>query len=1216
MNLIKKIVAILTVLTVFSMVGSPVLAVTAEELQAQINALLAQLSTLQTQLATLQGTTPTVTGCTITSFDRNLKQGMSGDDVKCLQIILNSATDTQVATTGAGSPGSETTYFGSLTKAAVIKFQEKYAADCLTPLGLTKGTGYVGAKTRAKLNTLIGVTPPPTGCTTDADCAAGYMCSAGVCVLKPVTGTGLTVALASDTPAAGTVVTTQGLAPLAKFTFTNGDSAEVKVTVLKLKRIGVSADASLSNVYLFDGALRLTDAASVSSGVITFTDTAGIFKIAAGGSKTITVSSDLSASAGETLGVAINAATDVVSTASAVNGTFPINGNLMSVASATLAGVYFNGTTTPTVSGAAVSVDPQNDYVVWENIATVATRAVTLNRIALREVGSVNYSDLQNFRLYIDGVQIGSAVASLDSNGYVTFDLAASPKRLEAGSRDIKVLADIIGGSSRTFSFSLKVSADANFTDTQYGLNVLPTVTNSSTAFTARNSCTDGTYYCTIAAGTLTITKATDSPANNVVNGASAVTLAKFTLKAAGEKVKVESLRVAAIVETSASADDTDVTGLRNGMILANGVQIGSTATLTRNVLSGTTPTTTGYTTYNFGSSLIVEPGSPVTLTVIADVYDSDATNNVGSGDIIQALIVGGSSNAQGMVSSTTLSIPAANSVNTLGNQLTVAVGGVSLAKYTAYTNQSFVVPLTEAKLAHFTLTANTTEAVNLNSIVVDWDTVTGAFDASDDLSNLYVKYGTATSTVKQTVADTGNTWSVNYQIPAGGTIDLIVYADVASTAYSASTTNYGIASMTTTGTTVSSATAANGSEIAGQTTAFVAGTFTAKKDAGTPVAQIVAGNQTVTAAKFKFESSYETYTIKELWFSVSSTAASGAIINAVLKDGDTVLATRPFDTTKSTANDTAYFTGLNVVVPANTSKVLTVALALSTPSATAGTSQQNVAITLWKDKYADSQGVQYTDNSPEDSYAAHSADNGADPAGNAMYVLASIPTFTDSAISTTQGSALSAGSAVTLYKFKVTADSQGPIALKQLKFTVTVTDGGTDTTPVLNTFKFYRGSTDLTTSYVTIQDATGTSLEATAANVAEGAQTAPNVIVTFDAEEEIPAGTTYEYSLKATPSGFATSNTGNDSVSTVINYDTSSSSDSSLFYVYDPSGTGSIHQLATAAAGTGATAENIIWSDVSALSHSYTSGSSTADWANSYLVLNLPLDSAGIVAQ
>ncbi|MEA3295767.1 MAG: hypothetical protein U9Q27_01320, partial [Patescibacteria group bacterium] len=191
-NILKKIIAGATVLTCAVMMVAPGMAqaLTADELQTQIDVLMAELATLQTELATMTETTTTTTvieGCDITSFDRNLKQGMSGDDVKCLQIIMNSDADTKLADSGAGSPGSETKYFGPITKAGVIKFQTKYADEVLASWGLTTGTGFVGTTTRAKLDSLLTaevepVTPPvtpPVGC----DCTewANDSCGAGTC---------------------------------------------------------------------------------------------------------------------------------------------------------------------------------------------------------------------------------------------------------------------------------------------------------------------------------------------------------------------------------------------------------------------------------------------------------------------------------------------------------------------------------------------------------------------------------------------------------------------------------------------------------------------------------------------------------------------------------------------------------------------------------------------------------------------------------------------------------------------------------------------------------------------------------------------------------------------------------------------------------------------------------------------------------------------------
>lgn len=94
------------------------------------------------------------------SFKKDLMQGDTDPDVKELQKLLNNAPDTLVSSSGVGSAGQETTYFGPATKAAVIKFQEKYSSEILVPAGLSAGTGLVGLKTRTKLNLLLGVAAP------------------------------------------------------------------------------------------------------------------------------------------------------------------------------------------------------------------------------------------------------------------------------------------------------------------------------------------------------------------------------------------------------------------------------------------------------------------------------------------------------------------------------------------------------------------------------------------------------------------------------------------------------------------------------------------------------------------------------------------------------------------------------------------------------------------------------------------------------------------------------------------------------------------------------------------------------------------------------------------------------------------------------------------------------------------------------------------------
>src|ERR1035437_6496770 len=96
-----------------------------------------------------------------------LKMGDSSSQVMSLQQALN-GDGFIVASVGAGSPGMETTYFGQLTKNAVMSFQKAK--------GLSMIDGVVGNQTGTAIAALTGGSVThPAGCSS----ASGYSTTTG-----------------------------------------------------------------------------------------------------------------------------------------------------------------------------------------------------------------------------------------------------------------------------------------------------------------------------------------------------------------------------------------------------------------------------------------------------------------------------------------------------------------------------------------------------------------------------------------------------------------------------------------------------------------------------------------------------------------------------------------------------------------------------------------------------------------------------------------------------------------------------------------------------------------------------------------------------------------------------------------------------------------------------------------------------------------------------
>jgi len=99
---------------------------------------------------------------------------------------------------------------------------------------------------------------------------------------------------------------------------------------------------------LFEDGTWLADYSSFSSNVLTFENSSGLFTVPAGQSKTVTLKVDLAngTGSGKTIAFSVSAESDIDSDASAVNGTFPLSGNLMSTAAASDLGKLTIATTT------------------------------------------------------------------------------------------------------------------------------------------------------------------------------------------------------------------------------------------------------------------------------------------------------------------------------------------------------------------------------------------------------------------------------------------------------------------------------------------------------------------------------------------------------------------------------------------------------------------------------------------------------------------------------------------------------------------------------------------------------------------------------------------------------------------------------------------------------------------------------------------------------
>ncbi len=131
-------------LITFTSRGNYTLKVFAKDALGRIGSVSCPTINVDRKYAVVKSVAPTGTPISSTlsnssTFTRNLTIGATGNDVLALQRFLNS-NGFVITSTGAGSPGNESTYFGQGTAKALANFQASR--------GISTATGYFGPMTR------------------------------------------------------------------------------------------------------------------------------------------------------------------------------------------------------------------------------------------------------------------------------------------------------------------------------------------------------------------------------------------------------------------------------------------------------------------------------------------------------------------------------------------------------------------------------------------------------------------------------------------------------------------------------------------------------------------------------------------------------------------------------------------------------------------------------------------------------------------------------------------------------------------------------------------------------------------------------------------------------------------------------------------------------------------------------------------------------------
>ncbi|MCK9361114.1 hypothetical protein M0Q28_02690 [Patescibacteria group bacterium] len=1073
-----------------------------------------------------------------------------------------------------------------------------------------------------------------------------------ICGTTPVVTGGVTVSLASDTPAAQTVPKNAASVMLAKYNFTAG-SAEALIDGLQIRRIGVGAASDLANVYLYDGnGNRMTTGRTINS-TTNVTEFNGLnFSVPAGQTKSIVIVGDFSSPAtagGQHSFEITNGGSVVIVGSGTVGGNFPVRGNVFTVGTTSAGRLDVQKGTTP----ANPNIGAQNAEISNFKL-TANTNDIEVRRVTLIQTGGISNSDLTNFNLYQGSTLVASTAAMVGDKIVLTFN---PPYVITNGTtKTFALQAKVAGRAGRDIKTYVEYTTDVYAIDRLYNSGAAICI-----ADTAVGGCTsagqgsfdgdangagtadDNAILVTTQGGQLTVSF--NGPVTgNVAKGNQDVVLYRFSLTSPDNQLEIRNVdfhiqgnTASDLVKGSSGTEyfrDIKIKDLDTGLTWMGPTNLPSGCT-------GSGSSTACLITLSDARN--INAGQTLNLAITADLYNGtdDISGEFSADGNNQYRVVHGDNSSVLFGSSdvrvvTTGEFLATDKIvpNTAisGNLQTVKASNLSIALAASPSAGTAVKKQEMIPTAGFVFTAGDQSDISIKTVKL---TGAGSFDGSFYAATTVKDIVTACalfdgdtqvglSQAPDTTAGTFNITNMNVTVPRGGSKTLVAKCTADSQVEGvADYIALGIdldADVTAEDQEANTVVPSRSTQVDANVNGTVlvqtirnSGTLTIATDNLRQSTILVGDNGAVwqNFAQFKATAQYEDVNLDKV--TVTSTGVAANFLEVAVAQDGAVKGQGTLPSGSYSFKDID-LSGSPVIVPKDGSATFQIwgkladvvasgTVSGSTNAARSGNLMQlgvagDIQTGDWDTNYDNQLNIRANGSASGDRlYATTTAGSTNGSVGNQFVLRKTKPVVTRQALSSTT---LTSGLDTDLYKFQVAADSAGSVGLKKVVFNWS--KGDSNSSFNFQNLRLRKGSSDVADGDIDITSATGVNFYTSGPAVGE---TSGQIVIVFTNEETI-SGSGSVYTLHGTINGTVDSG---DSLS--LNFRRNSGAVVTTGYLTDavfggirgPNiNTSSSPDVSPDAEGT------FVWSDNSEVPHSYASGTAggSRDWTNDTYVEDL----------